>query len=246
MIQVRVQRRRAIVLGQQQDGAASVHETPPKRYSVCAISDGAAVNGALSVITLSRCGTLVLRVAVVERLGPHEGRRRERLPLEAARPRQTPPFGTCRPPAARRSACTRALAIPDFDGRREVRVGHEPRIRPLHAADEDEVAVGRRRRGLEHARARRPACADRSRRRRTRAGWWRSSRTALRRARWSAGPGRCGPARCRRDVPGCWVRSARPSAAPRRGWATRTRTAREPPSPTHSQGVPSDAFSCAA
>ena len=56
--QVRVQRR-ARSFSVNSTAPPSVHDTLPTRYSVRAISDGAAVNGALIVITLSRCGTLV-------------------------------------------------------------------------------------------------------------------------------------------------------------------------------------------
>ena len=57
--QVRVHRR-ARSFSVNSTAPPSVHETLPTRYSVRAISDGAAVNGALIVITLSRCGTLFL------------------------------------------------------------------------------------------------------------------------------------------------------------------------------------------
>src|SRR4030095_7126339 len=55
--QVRVQRR-ARSFSVNSTAPALVHEMLPTRYSVRVISVGAAVNGALKVMILSRCGTL--------------------------------------------------------------------------------------------------------------------------------------------------------------------------------------------
>src|SRR5688572_7857663 len=93
MTQVRVQRRvRSFSVNR--IAPPSVHDAPPYRYSVRAISEGAATNGALIVITLSRCGTLALG-SPLSSASAHTtvaGARGCHWKLRG--PGKTPPFGT--------------------------------------------------------------------------------------------------------------------------------------------------------
>ncbi len=94
---------------------------------------------------------LDLGVAVVQRLGPDHGRRRQRLPLEVARPGHHAAVRHVVGNRQLRDLFHRcALAIPHFDVGREILVRHQPGIRTLRAADQDELAVRRRRRRHEH------------------------------------------------------------------------------------------------